>query len=172
MSAGTIAIEPATLADAPVIAELRLGAARDLTARFGTGTWSFAAESEFGVRNDITYSVVLVARDGDLVVGSLKLTTRSPYLREISGFTPVERPIYLTAMAVAPGRQREGIGRRLLGQARPAAAHLRGQAIRLDSYDSRSGAGGFYRKCGFREVERGEYNGTPLVWFEMPVVTG
>ncbi|MEY4938701.1 MAG: hypothetical protein RIQ93_436 [Verrucomicrobiota bacterium] len=166
MTAGPIAIEAATLADAPMITELRLGAARDLTTRFGSGTWSFAAESEFGVRNDITYSLVLVARDEGRVLGSLKLSTQSPYLRQIAGFTPVDRPIYLTAMAVTPRRQRQGIGRRLLEEARLAAVELCGQAIRLDSYDSPSGAAEFYQKAGFREVARGDYNGTPLVWFE------
>ena len=39
-------------------------------------------------------------------------------------------------------------------------------AIRLDAYDSTAGAGGFYARCGYREVGRVTYRGTALIYFE------
>ena len=41
------------------------------------------------------------------------------------------------------------------------------EAICLDAYDTEAGAGGFYRKCGFQEVGRATYRGTPLIYFQM-----
>jgi ribosomal protein S18 acetylase RimI-like enzyme len=156
----------ATNADAAAIAALRMAAARDLTARFGAGTWSFAAETEASVRAELRTSTVVFARDAGSVVGTLRLAIKSPWVGRTDFFTPSNRPIYLTSMAVAPKRQRQGIGRELLEEARRVAVSLGGDAIRLDSYDAAAGARGFYVKCGFREVHRAEYNGTPLIWFE------
>ena len=70
-------------------------------------------------------------------------------------------------MAVAPDRQREGVGRRLLEYAAGVAHSWPGDAIRLDAYDSPAGGGGFYARCGYREVGRVTYRGTPLVYFEL-----
>ena len=159
----------ATNADAAAIAALRMAAARELTDRFGAGTWSFAAESEAGVQGEIRTSTVLFARDGGLVVGTLRLATRNPWIGNIDFFTPCERPIFLTSMAVTPKRQRQGIGRQLLIEARRVALEMRGQALRLDSYAGPAGAAEFYLKCGFQEVRRGDYNGTALIWFESPL---
>jgi predicted N-acetyltransferase YhbS len=157
---------PATKADAAAIAALRMAAARALTERFGAGTWSFAAESEAGVEAEIQSSTVLFAREEGMVVGTLRLATRNPWMGNIDFFTPCARPIYLTSMAVAPKRQRQGIGRQLLDAAIRAALEMRGQAVRLDSYAGPAGAAEFYLKCGYREVRRGDYNGTALIWFE------
>jgi GNAT superfamily N-acetyltransferase len=153
-------------ADAAAIAAVRIAAARDLTARFGLGTWSLASDSEHGVRAEIVTSTVLFARQEGIVVGTLRLALRNPWWGDTSFFTPAERPVFLTAMAIAPKWQGQGIGRALLEAARSAAGDLRGEVIRLDSYDAPAGAGDFYRKCGYREMHRGDYNGTPLIWFE------
>lgn len=40
-------------------------------------------------------------------------------------------------------------------------------AIRLEAFDADAGAGGLYRQCGFTEVGRASYRGTPLIYFEM-----
>jgi GNAT superfamily N-acetyltransferase len=164
-----LVIAAASHADAAAIAAVRMAAARDLTVRFGAGTWSFAAETEASVRAELRTSTVLFARDAGLVVGTLRLAIKGPWTGRTDFFSPSDRPIYLTSMAVAPKRQREGIGRQLLDEARRVALSLRGDAIRLDSYDAPAGAGSFYLKCGFREVHRAEYNGTPLIWFETPL---
>jgi ribosomal protein S18 acetylase RimI-like enzyme len=70
-------------------------------------------------------------------------------------------------MAVAPGMQRQGVGRRLLDEACAVAAAWPSDAIRLDAYDASAGAGGFYAKCGFQEVGRITYRGVPLIYFEL-----
>ena len=156
----------ATNADAAAIAAVRMAAARDLTERFGAGTWSFAADSEASVQAEIRSSTVLFARDEGRVVGALRLATRNPWLGDTRFFTPCNRPIFLTSMAITPKRQQQGIGRSLLAEAGRVAVEMGGEVLRLDSYAGPAGAGEFYRKCGFREVHRGDYNGTALIWFE------
>ena len=83
-----------------------------------------------------------------------------------SYFRECTRPLYLTDMAVAPGRQRQGIGRFCVEEMKRIAREWPADAIRLDAYDAEAGAGGFYRKCGFQEVGRVTYRKTPLIYFE------
>ncbi|MGH7943981.1 MAG: GNAT family N-acetyltransferase [Opitutaceae bacterium] len=141
-------------------------AARDLTDRFGAGTWSFALETEASVQAELQSSTVLFVRDEGVGVGTLRLATRNPWLGNIDFFTLCDRPIFLTSMVVSPKRQQQGIGRLLLEESKRVAVDMGGKALRLDSYAGHAGAGGFYLKCGFREVRRGDYNGTALIWFE------
>ena len=70
-------------------------------------------------------------------------------------------------MAVAPHAQGRGVGQQLITEAVAVARDCPSQAIRLDAYDASTGAGIFYVKCGFNEVERVEYRGTPLIYFEL-----
>jgi GNAT superfamily N-acetyltransferase len=164
-------IEKAAPDDAAAVAAVRMGAARDLTMKHGLGTWSFAMESEDSVRAELFSATVLIVRAEGSVLGTVKLALRSPYLMPISAFTAVENPIWLTAMNVLPRAQGQGIGRALANAARKSALEMGGEAIRLDSYDANAGAGGFWRRCGFREVGRMNYNGTPLIFFEDLLVT-
>ena len=159
-------LHEATDDDAAAIAALRMATSRQLTAKYGRGTWSFAAESEWGVRADIITSHVYVARHHGMVVATLRITTKPPWLGDIDFFTPVRTPLYLTTMAVAPRMQRRGVGSGCLQEVRRIAAEWPADAIRLDAYDAPAGAGDFYRKNGYREAQRGEYNGTPLIYFE------
>ena len=161
-----LTLEDATNEDAAAIAALRLATSRQLTLQYGKGTWSFAAESEQGVRADLASSRVFVARVAGVVAATLRLSPRSPYLTVMDFFTPTRRPIYLTSMSVSPKMQRRGIGRECLVQARKIATDWGADTIRLDAYDANAGAGDFYRKCGYREVKRTAYNGTPLIFFE------
>jgi ribosomal protein S18 acetylase RimI-like enzyme len=69
-------------------------------------------------------------------------------------------------MAIAPELQRKGFGRRCLQAVLHICRAWPADAIFLDAYDAVAGAGGFYRKCGFREVGRATYRGVPLVYFE------
>ena len=82
-------------------------------------------------------------------------------------FTPCKRAVYLTNMAVAPERQRSGVGRALLDQALVLARSVPFDAIRLDAYDAPAGAGEFYRRCGYRHVGGKSYRGMPLMYFEL-----
>lgn len=159
-------LHEATDDDAAAIAALRMATSRQLTAKYGRGTWSFVAESEWGVRADIITSHVYVARYHGMVAATLRLATRPPWLGDIDFFTPVRTPLYLTTMSVAPRLQRRGVGSGCLQEVRRIAAEWPADAIRLDAYDAPAGAGDFYRKNGYREVRRGDYNGTPLIYFE------
>jgi GNAT superfamily N-acetyltransferase len=165
----TFHLEPAGTGDAAAIAAVRLAAARELTSRHGTGTWSFAVDSEAGVRLELGGGGVFLAREGTRAIATLRLATRQPWLGTFPFFTACARPVFLTAMAVQPERQRQGVGRRCLEEARRIAAEWHGDMIRLDSYDAPAGAGDFYRRCGYREVARVDYHGTPLLLFETAV---
>jgi GNAT superfamily N-acetyltransferase len=70
-------------------------------------------------------------------------------------------------MAVHPNWQQKGIGSLCIKEAKKKAKDWPSDAIFLDAYDARAGAGEFYRKCGFREVGRVSYRNTPLVYFEL-----
>ena len=164
--------EPASLTfrlavagDAPEIAALHCAAADALTREFGEGRWS-SRPTEGNVLRDIRTSRVIVAHDAAGLAGTLRLATKKPWAIDPKYFTPVKRPLYLHGMAVAPSRQRTGIGRRLLNEALQIARAWPAEAVRLDAYDAAAGAGPFYARCGFTEVGRVEYRGAPLIYFE------
>lgn len=161
-----LAFSFATPEDAPVLAALHGAVAEHLTLPHGRGHWS-SGISEAGVLRGLSAtSRVLVARDGGEIVATLRLATKKPWAIDPSYFTPVRRSLYLLDMAVAPERQREGIGRSLLTHAVEVARSWPAEALRLDAYDGSAGAGGFYARCGFRETGRVIYRGTPLIYFE------
>ena len=120
-----------------------------------------------GVATAIRTSRVLVARDGDRIVGTLRLATKKPWAIDRAYFANVRRPLYLTDMAVLRSCQRTGIGRFMLTEAAAVARQWPGDAIRLDAYDAPAGAGAFYAKCGYRQVGRRTYRGVPLLYFEL-----
>ena len=111
-------------------------------------------------------SRVYVARKGGEIVATLRLATKKPWAIDTSYFTPIERPVYLMAMAVAPAHQRRGLGKRCFDEAKRIARALPADAIRLDAYDTEAGAGGFYARCGCTEMGRVVYRNTPLIYFE------
>lgn len=158
-------IGPASAGDAAAIAALRNAAAEHLTQRYGPGHWSSFA-TERGVLRALRLPQVLVARDGSRLVGTLRLATTKPWAIDVAYFTKVPRALYLTDMAVDPESQGQGVGRRLLVEAERVARAWPSQAIRLDAYDAAAGAGGFYAKCGYREMGRVIYRKTPLVYYE------
>ena len=158
--------ELATDADVPALTALHSATAGHLTRTFGEGHWSSSA-SEAGVRRGVATSRVIVARDEDGIAGTLRLAAKKPWAIDTTYFTPVAKALYLVDMAVRPSLQRSGVGRRLVEQAREIAGAFPAQALRLDAYDAPAGAGGFYARCGFREVGRAEFRGVPLVYYEM-----
>ena len=152
--------------EAAAIAAMRVAAADRLTKEFGDGHWS-AHTNEAAVLRDMKTSRVLVIRDRGSVVGTLTLQTKKPWAIDVSFFTPCEKPLYLINMAVAPDRQRSGIGRALLDEAMIVARSVPADSIRLDAYDLPAGAGDFYRKCGYRNVGGKLFRGVPLLYFEL-----
>jgi GNAT superfamily N-acetyltransferase len=165
MSGMSLSVDTADLADAAAVAALRTAVAEQMTRQFGRGHWSAGATETSALRG-ITTSRVLVARDRHAVIGTLRLATKKPWAIDVNYFERVKRPLYLIDMAVEPSRQRQGVGRYLIEAAKEAARLWPADAIRLDAYEGRAGAGTFYAKCGFREVGRVTYRGVPLIYFE------
>ncbi len=152
--------------DVSELVSLRMAANERLTAQFGKGVWS-GRVTEKGVLFGMRRSKVYVAVDRDKIVGALSLSTRKPWAIDKSYFSASEAPLYLTDMVVDPLRQRKGIGRRCIEEAKRVARGWPSDALRLDAFDAEAGAGEFYGKCGFDEVGRVVYKGTPLIYFEM-----
>jgi GNAT superfamily N-acetyltransferase len=157
----------ATELDARAIAALRNAVSQHQTETHGRGHWS-SSVTERGVATAIRTSHVLIVRDAEVVVATLRLATKKPWAIDRSYFAGVRRPLYLTDMAVEPSRQRQGVGRSLVETAKAVARAWPADAIRLDAYDAEAaGAGPFYAKCGFRQVGRKAYRGVPLLYFEL-----
>lgn len=149
-----------------MLAGLQNAAAGALTARFGEGHWS-SLGNERGAVLAQRHARVRVGRSGKQILTVLRLATKKPWAIDVSYFTPVRRPLYLTGMAVSVAHQSRGLGRLALEDARAIAVAWPADAIRLDAYDAAAGAGPFYAKCGFQERGRVVYRGDPLVYYEL-----
>jgi GNAT superfamily N-acetyltransferase len=162
-----LTLQLATFDDIPDVVALRNATSAHLTAQYGTGPWS-SGSTEKGVLFAMKTAKIYIARDsGRRLIAMLALSTKKPWAIDKKYFSGAKRPLYLTAMAVAPDLQRSGIGRLCIEEARRIAREWPSDAIFLDAYDAEAGAGDFYRKCGFREVGRASYRNCPLIYFEM-----
>jgi GNAT superfamily N-acetyltransferase len=113
------------------------------------------------------HSKVFIARDQTEIIATLQLATKKPWAIDMSYFSPRRKSLYLLAMAVAPEKQRQGIGADCLKQAKQIAQEWPSDAIRLDAFDADAGAGPFYARCGWRERGRVTYRGVPLIYYEL-----
>jgi GNAT superfamily N-acetyltransferase len=159
----------ATTTDAAELAALHTAASEELTQRFGHGFWSSAA-TERGVLANMRlpkFSRILIARSSRRIIGALRLATKKPWAIDTAYFTPADKPLYLTGMAVHPSHQRKGIGRQLMKEAEATARAWPADAIRLDAFDGAAGAGPFYAQCGYRELAHVVYKSDPLIYFEL-----
>lgn len=152
----SFSFQPGTADDAAALAALHTAVADHLTHLHGSGPWS-ARTSEKGLLYAMRTSRVFVAREGTEIVATLRLATRKPWAIDPIYFSRCRRPLYLLAMAIAPARQRQGIGTRCLQQATEIAKAWPADAVRLDAYDAEAGAGPFYARCGCTEVGRVTY---------------
>ncbi len=159
-------LQPATTDDAGALAALHTAVAAHLTKLHGPGPWS-SETSEKAVLFAMRNSQVYVARLGTEVVGTLRLATKKPWAIDTSYFSACRKPLYLLAMAITPDRQRQGIGRRCLSAAAEVAKNSKADALRLDAYDAKAGAGGFYASCGWKETGRITYRGAALIYYEL-----
>ena len=159
-------LQSATPDDAPALATLHSSVAEHLTSLHGNGPWS-AKTTEKGVLYAMRHSKIFVARHGDEITGTLRLTTKKPWAIDTKYFGPTPKPLYLLAMAIAPAHQRKGFGKMLLEESERIAEAWPADAIRLDAYDAAAGAGGFYARCGFTECGRAAYRGTALIYYEL-----
>ena len=158
----------AEAADAPVIADIRNAAARQLTTQYGKGHWSNELTERSAVA-ELRHAQVLIAWQGADAAATFRLATRKPWAIDRSYFSDCKLPIYLTGMAVRPDLQSRGVGRLCVFEALRLVRAWPADALRLDAYDARAGAGTFYCKCGFREVGRTSYRSVPLIYYELLV---
>jgi len=161
-----LTLQPASTIHATAIAALRQSTNEKLTRDFGPGPWT-PTVTENGVLFAIRNSRVYIVRDGRAIIGTLTLATKKPWAIDRKYFTKCQRPLYLINMAVAPDRQRHGIGRAMLADAIRIATAWPSDAICLDAYDLPGGAGEFYAKCGYRETGRVTYRRAPLIYYEL-----
>jgi GNAT superfamily N-acetyltransferase len=166
MTNADFSLKPAVIDDAPVLAKLHTAASVHLTEKYGRGPWS-SRTSEKGVLFGMRNSQVFVARLGTEIVGSLRLATKKPWAIDVSYFAPAKRPLYLIGMAIAPARQHQGLGRKCLQEVKRIARAFPADAVRLDAFDAKAGAGDFYRRCGWSETGRVSYRGAALIYYEL-----
>lgn len=159
-------IDFATENDVHAVVALHAAVNAELRREFGRDAWTTNV-TEKSVARDLKTSRVMIMRDKGGIVGTLRLATKKPWAIDLSYFTPVGRALYLHGMAVLPERQRTGIGRKLMAKASAVGKTWPADAIRLDTYDGRSGAGPFYAKCDYCERGRTTYRKTPLVYYEL-----
>lgn len=159
-------LQLATVDDAQALASLHTAVAEHLTGQYGAGIWS-GKTSEKGVLYAMRNSQVFVARQDREIIATLRLATKKPWAIDTRYFTTAHQPLYLLAMAVTPAKQRQGIGKRCMKEVTRIARAFPADAIRLDAYDARAGAGGFYARCGFKEVGRVIYRKAPLIYYEL-----
>ncbi len=152
--------------DAPMIAALKNAAAGALTARYGEGHWATLVSERDSI-HALRHARVRVGCSGKRILTVLHLATRKPWAIDVSYFSPVKKPIYLTGMAVSVAHQGQGLGRRAMEDARAVALRWPAQAIRLDAYDAEAGASGFYLACGFSSCGHVVYKGNPLAYYEL-----
>jgi predicted N-acetyltransferase YhbS len=158
-------ISVATAEDAPALVALRTAVANDMTRRFGHGDWS-AAPSEVLVVKQLRASRVLVARRENQIVGTVRLTTAQQWAFDTTAFSPAKAAVYVLGLAVAPEARGHGIGSDLMNAAKESTNTWPADAVWLDAYDDRAGAGPFYVRCGFREVGRTRFGTVPLIYYE------
>jgi GNAT superfamily N-acetyltransferase len=160
-----VSFRDATRNDVPGITALLNAAAGGLTAQFGEGPWSTLV-SERGTASAQRHARMRVGHVERRLVSVLRLATKKPWAIDVTYFTAAARPLYLTGMAIAVGRQRHGFGRMALEDARRVAEAWPADVLRLSAYDAPAGAGDFYARCGYRECGRVIYKGSSLIYYE------
>jgi len=164
-----IRLHLATPEDVPELVDLRTAVNERLRELFGEGYW-YDRPTEKGALLGMRRGKVYIARLRGRIAASLTLSARKPWAIDRSYFTPVNKPLYLTAMAVAPELQRKGMGRQCLDESRRIALAEGAESICLDAWDCPAGAAPFYAKCGWQERGRTVYRVAPLIYYETLLV--
>ena len=122
------------------------------------GQFELAEDSALQLDAYLDLGRVLVAREGDRLVGHLQLV-------------PLDAgDVELKSMAVVPDRQGAGIGRALVEAAVEAAAAEGARRMLVATGGADTGNLRFYQRCGFRllSVERDAF--TPETGYPEPIV--
>lgn len=160
-----VAISAGSVRDVRALAALRSAVARDMTQQHGPGPWSTPASKALVLRQ-MRATHVLVARQAEDIVGTVRLIPARQGMFDFSAFTPAALALYVIGLAVSPHCQGEGVGRELMAAAKQVARAWPADALWLDTYAHAAGAGPFYEKCGFRRVGVGSINRASLAFYE------
>lgn len=155
----------ATETDLPALLKLRLAVDADQADRFGDERYTTTITEKSVARNLKSSRVVVATRRGR-IIAAVRMETKKPWAIDLKYFTPACKAVYLHDVNVLPELQQSGIGSQLMDRVKQLAKEWPVDAIRLDAYDGPSGAGPFYRKCGFRKLGNAVYRGVPLVYYE------
>ena len=155
----------ATEADIAELLELRLAIDADQQQRFGDDRYA-TTDTERSVARSLKSSRILVVTRSGRIVGLVSMGTKKPWAIDLEYFSPVSKALYLHSVNVHPTLQRSGIGRQLMERVKQLAKEWPVDAIRLDAYDGPSGAGPFYKKCGFEKLGHAVYRTVPLIYYE------
>ena len=99
---------------------------------------------------------------GDFLVGSC-----DGRLVAMGALRHVTDPVgEITRMRVHPGFQRRGFGRTILARLEHGAGELGYKRLRLDTAVTQTAAQRLYESAGYREVGRGQLDGSEVVYFE------
>jgi GNAT superfamily N-acetyltransferase len=151
--------------DIPALLKLQLAIDADQAERFGGDRYTTTI-NEKSIARSLKSSRMVVATHRGRIVGTVRMETKKPWAVDLSYFTPACTAVYLHNVNVHPSLQRSGIGRQLMERVKQVAKEWPVDAIRLDAYDGPSGAGSFYRKCGFKKLGHAVYRGVPLIYYE------
>lgn len=162
-------ISVASLRDAPALLDLRTRIAHEMTRQHGVGHWS-PVPSKSDVLRQLRASRVLIASRGADMIGTVRLVQAMPALIDSGSFTPVDTALYVLGLGVSPDARGQGIGRDLMEAAKAVARSWPAEALWLDAYQHRAGAGAFYEKCGFRAVGPSTQGEVPLIYYEWRVI--
>lgn len=151
--------------DVPALLRLQLAIDADQAERFGDDRYTTTISEKSVARSLKTSRMVVATRRGQ-IVGTVRMETKKPWAIDLRYFTPACKAVYLHNVNVHPKSQRSGIGRQLMERVKQVAKKWPVDAIRLDAYDGPSGAGSFYRKCGFKKLGHAVYRGVDLIYYE------
>jgi GNAT superfamily N-acetyltransferase len=143
---GEPSIRLALAADVPSVARLVDDAYRHYIPRIGRPPRPML--DDYAAR--VSAGVVWVVEDGDGIVGVVVLLPEADHL-------------FLDNIAVAPARQRTGLGRRLLGFAEAEALRRGYREIELCTNVRMTENRRLYAAIGYREIDRGTGAGSDLV---------
>jgi GNAT superfamily N-acetyltransferase len=161
-----VRVRRASTSEITAIQATRISASEDLTERFGEGHWSIVSSEATLIDALGNGNLYVIDADG-VLAGTCRLTDRKIAFYEERWFADPDAPAtYLRDMAIAPDRQRQGIGREAMADIAQLARLQGACAVRLDAYAGPAGAGTFYRKCGYSRMHAGQFNGVRLEYYE------
>lgn len=170
----TITLEPLTLlelerGDDPRLRDIwkiRAACARDLYDRFGDGHWARMTPLT-PLAEAMRHRHLYVVRCAGESIATFMLSRTGPAYLTSNLFAEPDAPaVYLTALAVLPARQHQGVGRWCMMQAEATVRAWECSALRFDAYDHAAGAWAFYDRAGYQRRGVLDVYGVRLIAYE------